>query len=508
MAEISPYRLEMQGIQKSFPGVQALNDVSIQIRPGEIHALVGENGAGKSTLMKILSGAYPRDDGKIFMDGVAIEIRNPADALRHGIVMIYQESSLSKELSVAENIFCGRLPTVGPFVNWKLLYERTSEVLARFNANISPRTLVKNLSPAQCQMVEIAKALSISARVIVFDEPTAALTRSEAETLFQVMHSLKEAGISIIFITHRLAEVFQTADRITVLRDGAWVITADLESMNEEKIIVSMVGRAVQHSYSRPENPGIKPLLQIINLMGYGYTNICLEVHSGEIVGLFGLVGSGRTELMRTLFGADRPESGVIMVEGKRRHFSSPADAISAGIVLVPEDRKSQGLILGMPVRNNISLPNLRSLTRMNFIQTEKENALAQSYREKLDIRCPSIKTPALSLSGGNQQKVVIAKWLAKNPKLLIVDEPTRGIDVGAKAEVHNLMINLANQGVGILMVSSELPEILAVSDRIYVMHEGELVGEVSRKDATEEIIMAYASGQIATNGSDPGVDS
>jgi ABC-type sugar transport system ATPase subunit len=266
--------------------------------------------------------------------------------------------------------------------------------------------------------------------------------------------------------------------------------------MNEEKIIISMVGRAVQHSYSRPENPGIKPLLEVKNLTGYGFSNISLEVRAGEIVGLFGLVGSGRTELMRTLFGADEPESGVVMVEGNPRHFSSPADAIDAGIVLVPEDRKSQGLVLGMPVRNNISLPNLRSLTRLNFIQAEKENELAQTYREKLDIRCPSIKTAVLSLSGGNQQKVVIAKWLAKNPKLLIVDEPTRGIDVGAKAEVHNLMIMLADQGVGVLMVSSELPEVLAVSDRIYVMHEGELVGEVYRKDASEEVIMTYASGQ------------
>jgi ribose transport system ATP-binding protein len=503
MAETSPYRLEMRGIHKSFPGVQALNDVSLQILPGEIHALVGENGAGKSTLMKILSGAYPRDAGKILMDGGEIEIRNPADALHHGIVMIYQESSLSKELSVAENIFCGRLPTLGLFVNWNLLYERTREVLARFNANISPRILVKHLSPAQCQMVEIAKALSISARVIVFDEPTAALTRSEAETLFEVMHSLKETGISIIFITHRLVEVFQTADRITVLRDGTWVTTADLENMNEEKIILSMVGRAVQHAYSRPDNPGMKLLLETKDLTGYGFSNISMGVHAGEIVGLFGLVGSGRTELMRTLFGADKPESGVILVEGMSRHFSSPADAINAGIVLVPEDRKSQGLVLGMPVRNNISLPNLRSLTRLNFIQAEKENALAQSYREKLDIRCPSIKTAVLSLSGGNQQKVVIAKWLAKNPKLLIVDEPTRGIDVGAKAEVHNLMISLANQGVGILMVSSELPEILAVSNRIYVMHEGELVGEIERKDASEEMIMAYASGQQATQLTD-----
>ncbi|MEA4906015.1 MAG: sugar ABC transporter ATP-binding protein [Anaerolineaceae bacterium] len=499
MSESSvPYRLEMSQISKAFPGVQALNNVSLQIRAGEIHALVGENGAGKSTLMKILSGAYQRDAGKIYFDGQEVEIHHPADALRRGIVMIYQESSLSKELSVAENIFCGRLPRRGPFVDWNQLYEKAQAALARFNANLSPRTLVKDLSPAQCQIVEIAKALSMSARLIVFDEPTAALTKSEAQTLFQVMQSLKQDGISIIFITHRLVEIFQTADRITVLRDGAWVTTADTAGLTEEKIILSMVGRAVQHQYQRPELPQGQPLLETRGLSGAGFTGISLHIQAGEIVGLFGLVGSGRTEFVRALFGADRRTDGVVLVDNHPYNFTTPGEAIHAGVVLVPEDRKSQGLVLGMPVRNNISLPNLLSLSRFQFIQARKENDLAETYRAKLDIRCPSVATPAVSLSGGNQQKVVIAKWLAKQPKVLIVDEPTRGIDVRAKAEVYNLMLALAEQGVGILMVSSELPEILGISDRIYVMHEGRLAGEVSRKAASEELIMTYASGQPA----------
>jgi ABC-type sugar transport system ATPase subunit len=412
--------------------------------------------------------------------------------------MIYQESSLSKELSVAENIFCGRLPRRGPFVDWNQLYEKTQATLARFNANLSPRTLVKDLSPAQCKIVEIAKALSMSAQLIVFDEPTAALTKSETQTLFQVMQSLKRDGISIIFITHRLAEIFQIADRITILRDGVWVTTADTAGLTEEKIILNMVGRSVQHQYLRPELPLKQPLLETRGLSGTGFTGISLRVQTGEIVGLFGLVGSGRTEFVRALFGADRHTGGVVLVENQPCNFTTPSEAIRAGVVLAPEDHKSQGLVLGMSVRNNISLPSLLSLSRFQFIQARKENDLAETYRTKLDIRCPSIATPAISLSGGNQQKVVIAKWLAKQPKVLIVDEPTRGIDVRAKAEVYNLMLTLAEQGMGILMVSSELPEILGICDRIYVMHEGKLAGEVSRKEASEELLMTYASGQSA----------
>ncbi len=492
----TPYRLEMLHISKAFPGVQALDDVTLRVRPGEIHALVGENGAGKSTLMKVLSGAYQRDAGQILIDGQEVEIRKPADALGLGIITIYQESSLSPQISVAENIFCGRLPQRGPFVAWASLYDRTAAALARFSADISPRSLVRDLSPAQSQLVEIAKALSMSARVIVFDEPTAALTQGEAEILFGVMRSLRDEGISVIFITHRLAEIFRTADRVTVLRDGAWVATEDVAAMDEDKVIVRMVGRAVHYTYERPAPANQPPRLEVRDYSGHGFTGISLQVRPGEIVGLFGLVGSGRTELVRTMFGADRATGGQLLFEGAPCRFSAPAAAIAAGIVLVPEDRKSQGLVLGMPVRNNVSLPSLWPLSRLGFIQPTREANMATTYRRQLDIRCPSILTPAVSLSGGNQQKVVIAKWLARQPRLLIVDEPTRGIDVGAKAEVHNLMIGLAAQGVGVLMVSSELPEILSVSDRIYVMHEGRLAGEVSRAGASEELIMTYASGQ------------
>ena len=490
------YRLEMQSISKSFPGVQALNDVSLQVRPGEIHALVGENGAGKSTLMKILSGAYKRDSGEIYVDGIKVEINDPSDALKLGIVMIYQESSLSLKLSVAENIFCGRLPRFGPFVSWKRLYDMTQAVINDFNADISPQVLTNRLSSAQCQMVEIAKALSMAAKIIIFDEPTAALTTNEADTLFRVIRGLRDSGISIIFITHRLVEIFEIAERITILRDGALVTTENVDEMDEEKIILSMVGRKVHYYYSRAKSFQAKALLEVKGLSGERFSDVSMHVQTGEIVGLFGLIGSGRTELVRTLFGADKKTSGTIRLDGLSCNLASPSDAIDAGLVLVPEDRKSQGLILAMSTENNISLPSLRSLARIIFIRPKKEADLAETYRKRLDIRCPSITTRAVSLSGGNQQKVVIAKWLAKKPKLLIADEPTRGIDVGAKAEVHNLMTELANRGMGVLMVSSELSEILRVSDRIYVMHEGKLAGEVSRKEATEELIMAYASGQ------------
>jgi ABC-type sugar transport system ATPase subunit len=371
-------------------------------------------------------------------------------------------------------------------------------VMGQLNAGISPKATTRDLSSAQCQLVEIGKALSMEAKIIVLDEPTATLTVSETETLFRIIQKLRTSGISIIFITHRLAEIFKIADRITILRDGAWVATEAVSDVDEDKIIFNMVGRAVQKSTAKGERAGKRVLLEVTGLSGKKFTNVSFKVHDGEIVGLFGLMGSGRTELVRAVFGADRKSEGRIRFDGVPRDFADPTAAIAAGIALVPEDRKAQGLVLGMPVKNNISLPSIWSLTRMSFIRTKKEADLADLFRAKLDIRCPSIDTRSLSLSGGNQQKVVIAKWMAKNPRLLIVDEPTRGIDVGAKSEVHKLMIELASQGVGVLMVSSELPEILRLSDRIYIMHEGALIGEVSRKEATEELIMAYASGQYS----------
>ena len=494
------YRLELLNVSKGFPGVQALTDVTVRVLPAEIHALVGENGAGKSTLMKILSGAYRRDAGRILLDGQEIEIDSPRQALQHGIVTIYQESNLAHELSVAENIYLGRLPLkAGLWVRWSQLYDNTQVLLDQLGASFTPRTPVKELSPAQRQMVEIAKALSISARVIVLDEPTAALTGREVDVLFDVIRRLRDRGVSTIFISHRLAEVFAIADRVTVLRDGCWVSTNRVQDVTEDTLVMHMVGRQVENLYARKAAQPGPIILRVRNLSGKGFHNVSFDLRSGEIVGLFGLVGSGRTEMVRALFGAEPPASGTVELLGNPHKPRSPKDAIRTGLALAPEDRKLEGLVLDLPVRANISLPNLRQVTRLSFISARRERSMANHFVQALDIRCPSVETPAQSLSGGNQQKVVIAKWLAREPRILILDEPTRGIDVAGKAEVHHLMGNLAAQGVGILMVSSDLPEVLGASDRILVMREGTLAGELPRQQASEEMVMHLAAGQQKT---------
>ena len=491
------YRLQMLNISKSFPGVQALDKVTLEVLPGEVHALVGENGAGKSTLMKILSGAYARDNGQIFLDGQPLEIRNPHQALQQGIVTIYQESNLAWELSIAENIFMGRLPQrVRQWVAWKNVYQSAQKLLDELDSGLDAHDLVKDLSAAQRQMVEIAKALSISARVIVLDEPSAALTDREVEILFQVVDRLRKRGVSIVYISHRLEEIFSIADRVTVLRDGCWVATHMVKEVDESVLVLNMIGRKVDDLYERKANAPGRVVLCVRNLSGNGFHNISFDLHSGEIVGFFGLVGSGRTEVVSALFGAEKSSAGTIELENQRLYSRSPKEAIHAGVALAPEDRKLSGLILGMPVRANISLPSIWRLSRFGFINSWREKALARDYIQKLDIRTPSAETPAQSLSGGNQQKVVIAKWLARQPKVLVLDEPTRGIDVAGKAEVHRLMSNLAEQGVAILMVSSELPEVLGMSDRILVMREGRLAGELARQQATEESIMFLAAGE------------
>lgn len=495
-SNISP-RLILKEISKSFPGVQALDRVTLSLSEGEIHALVGENGAGKSTLIKILSGAYTRDSGQIILEDEPVEIPDPSAALGLGIVTIYQESNLAMDLSIAENIFMGRLPSQGLAVLWGDLYRQTQQLLDDLGVALSPKAMVKDLSPAQRQMVEIAKALSMSARVIVLDEPTASLTEQEVAILMDVMRQLRERSVSLIFITHRLEEVFRIADRVTVLRDGQHITTEQVaEVESEEKIVHQMVGRQIDEIYSKKKTSIGHPILSVHDLSGQGFNDVSFEVRSGEIVGMFGLVGSGRTKVVRTLFGAEPLLEGNIQMDGKDIRSRSPKEAIDSGLALVPEDRKAEGLVLPMSVRENISLPNLRRIAKLGFINFGRERALATEFRDGMDIRCPSIETPARSLSGGNQQKTVVSKWLSRNPRVLILDEPTRGIDVAGKAEVHNLINELADRGVGILMVSSELPEILGVSDRILVMHEGRLVGELPRHEATEESIMAFATGQ------------
>lgn len=503
LTEQSSFQLEMNSISKAFPGVQALSNVSLRVNPGEIHALVGENGAGKSTLVKILSGAYERDEGRVLLDGQEVEIHHPAHALEIGIVTIYQETNLSLSLDVAENIYMGRLPHRGLFVDWEELYRVAGELLNQMDLDFDPHTLVEDLSPAQRQMVEIAKALSMDARIIVLDEPTASLTDKEVDVLFDLMQRVKQKGISVVFITHRLQEVFDIADAVTVLRDGTWISTDPIDAIVDENILVNrMVGRDVEKALDRELPSSCECLLVVENLSGHGFRDVSFKVGRGEIVGMFGLVGSGRTEVVRTLFGAQPATGGRIELDGSVLAPRNPLDSITAGMALIPEDRKGQGLVLDLSIRGNIALPNLARLSRLGFMRRSSENRLAEKFRKDLDIRCPDVLTIAGSLSGGNQQKVVISKWLAGNPKLLILDEPTRGIDIAGKAEVHRLMAALADKGVGLIMVSSELPEILKMSDRVLVMHEGHLMGEIERAHATEERVMQYATGQPMQGGS------
>ncbi len=489
--------LVMEQISKSFPGVRALDDVTLDVRTGEVHALVGENGAGKSTLMKILMGALPKDSGTIRLDGAAVSIQNPSDALALGISMIYQELTLIPYLTVGQNIYLGREPLL-PLrrIDWKTLYDRADEQLQRMHIELDPQATVADLAIAQQQMVEIAKALSLHARLIVMDEPTSSLTERESERLFDLIRALKQEGVTIIYISHRLEEIFEIADRVTVLRDGKNVGTLPVAEATPADLVRRMVGRDIQEMFQKKEAEKQNVVLEIKHLSGAGcLRDISLQLRRGEILGLAGLVGSGRSTLSRVLFGAQRAEQGELWIEGQRVTIDSPETAIRHGVGLVPEDRKSQALFLNMAVEANIVISALPHLARAGVVDYRRAHALAREYSEKLDIRTPSLRQLTKHLSGGNQQKTVIARWLTLNPRILILDEPTRGIDVGAKAEIHALMSQLAQQGVGILMVSSELPEVLGVSDRILVMREGRVVGEFGRDEATEDKIMLAATG-------------
>ena len=495
--------LRMEKISKSFPGVQALQAVDFEARRGEVVALVGENGAGKSTLMKILSGAYSKDEGRIFLGGEKVEIKSPYHAQELGIAIIYQEFNLTPNQSAAANIFLGQEPLhggIGRFlklVDRRQMEEEAEEHLAKVGAHIPPSQKIHRLSVAQQQMVEIAKALAVESRIIIMDEPTSALGEDETEALFQVIETLKEQAITVIFITHRLEEVMEIADRVIVLRDGERVGSLPIEEATPDKIIHLMVGRELTDMFSKEETEIGPPLLEVKNLTRQGVVEgVSFTLRRREILGVAGLVGAGRTEMARLLFGADEKDAGEIYLDGKRIEIDSPVDAVLAGMGLVPEDRGNQGLVLNMSVLRNIVLPTLREYTQAGWVERRALRETAGTYVEKLNIRTPHLQQKAKYLSGGNQQKVVLAKWLASEPKVLIMDEPTRGIDVGAKAEVHALMSELAQTGMGIIMISSELPEILGMSDRILVMSEGRAVALLDREEATQEIIMAYASGE------------
>lgn len=491
-------RLKLEHIYKSFPGVQAVQDVSLEVYGGQILALVGENGAGKSTLMNIVNGVVQLDSGSIYLDGQPVQITSPRRALELGITMIHQELALIPELTVGQNIYLGREPRrFGGWIDWPQVYRLAQQELDRLGIEVLARAKVADLSIAERQLVEIAKALSYQARLIALDEPTSSLTSRETETLFRLVRTLRQEGVALIYISHRLEEVFELADRIAVMRDGQLVAEGNAAEFTPNRLVQLMVGRELTEFFPKSSTQRGEPILKAVNLQaGKEVRGISFELHRGEIVGMAGLVGSGRTNVARLLFGADPIKGGEIWFEGKPVHLRSPRDAIRIGIGLVPEDRKAQGLFLKQSVRYNTAAGLLQRLSRLSFINFRAINQIVRELVERLRVRTPSLNQQVRNLSGGNQQKVIIARWLALNPKVLILDEPTRGVDVGAKAEIHALMNELAAQGMAILMISSELPEVLGVSDRILVMREGRLVAELSREEASQNRIMQAATGQ------------
>lgn len=488
----------MRHITKTYPGVQALKDVHLQVRAGEIHALMGENGAGKSTLMKILAGAQSADSGEILLQGKPVVMDSPQKAMDLGVSIIYQEFNLVPYLDVAENIFLGREPAakLPGFVDFATMYREAQQIIDRLGVPIDVRMPVNRLSVAQQQMVEIGKATSRKSRIIVMDEPSATLTDHELVSLFRLMRQLKAEGVAMIYISHRMEEIFEICDRVTIMRDGRFVSTDDIGNLTRESIIRQMVGRELTQMIPKVPAAVGEPALVVKNLTRQGALHdLSLTVRKGEVLGIAGLVGAGRTELARCIFGADTFDSGSIELFGVPVTIKSPQDAIRRGIGLVTEDRKQHGLVLGMAVRENITLANLDALSVFNFIQAGKERQVARDYVRDLTVKTPTIEQTVQNLSGGNQQKVVLAKWLFTDSKILIFDEPTRGIDVGAKTEIYQLMNALVARGVAIIMISSELPEVLGMSDRILVMHEGRFTGELTRAEATQERIMHLATG-------------
>jgi len=484
--------LEMKNITKIFPGVKALDEVNLTIRRGEVHALIGENGAGKSTLMKVLLGIYTPDSGEIIFKGEKIRHNSPQEALQLGISMIHQELSLVPHRSVAENIFIGREPkTRIGLLSWKELNRKAAELMNSIGIEFDPEELVSRLTVSQQQMIEIARAISYQSDIIIMDEPTSALTDNEVEKLFSIIRDLKKRDVSVIFISHKLEEIFRIADRTTVLRDGQFIGVRDNRDFDKNRLIGMMVGRELKQIFPKEEVPIGEVVLEARNLTRKGvFENISFSVREGEILGFSGLMGSGRTEVMRALFGIDKLDSGEIFYNGQKVSVNAPQTAISMGWGMVTEDRKEEGLCLVRSVKENISMASMDNYCSSNFITRKKETSHAKKMIDMLRIKTPNHMVTANSLSGGNQQKVVIAKWLSTAPKLIILDEPTRGIDVGAKSEIHKLMTSFARKGLAVIMVSSEMPEILGMSDRIIVMFNGQLKGEFSREEASQEKIM------------------
>ncbi len=510
MTVINPPTIALQGrsVAKSFGSVSVLHDVSFDIRSGEVHTLMGENGAGKSTLMNILAGVHQPDGGEIELFGQPVAFSSPHAALSAGIALIHQEPQNFPDLSIAENIFLGRGVPRGAIgqINWGEMNRRTAAVLNSLGVKLDPRQRMSGLSIADQQMVELAGALAQDAKILLMDEPTAALTPGEVERLFAIVRNLRETGVAVVFISHRIPEVFEIADRITVLRDGNCIGTRDVRETDKSEIVRMMVGRPLGDMYEKPDaKPGAVKLCVSRLTSGSRFRDIGFEVRSGEIVGLAGLVGAGRTEVAEAIFGIRKRDSGTIEVDGVAMPIRSPSNAIAAGIAYVPEDRARNGLLLPMSIANNTTLASLPAVSTFGFISGSRESQMAEAWRRTLKTRLRDVGQPVNELSGGNQQKVVLARWLETKPKVLIVDEPTRGIDVGAKAEVHHVLAELARQGTAILMISSDLPEVIAMSDRVIVMKEGRISGEFARGQATQERVMRAATvGDDAANGVRP----
>jgi ribose transport system ATP-binding protein len=488
----------MQNIRKTFPGVVALDDVSFDLRAGEVHILLGENGAGKSTLMKILSGAQPKSAGEIFLNGHAVEIKSPKHAQQLGIGIIYQELNLVPQLSAAENIFLGREPVRLPgLVDRRAMQREANRLLNDLGLSLDVSRPVRELSIAAQQMVEVAKAISLDARILIMDEPTSALTEREIAELFTRIRQLKAAGVAIVYISHRMEELFEIGDRVTVLRDGKNVATRDIADVTKAELIRLMANRELTHQFPKVAAPLGDEALRVENLNRAGKLHdISFTLRRGEVLGVAGLLGSGRTELARAIFGADAIDSGTLYRNGQPLKINAPQQAIQAGIGFLTEDRKTQGLVLALSVKDNVCLPSLKQFARWGWVNDEAEGQAAARYVNELRIKTPGVHQQVVNLSGGNQQKVVLSKWLCSQAEIFIFDEPTRGIDVGSKAEIYELINQLTAQGVAVLMISSELPEILGMSDRILVMHQGRIHGEFLAEDATQEKILRCALGE------------
>ncbi len=499
---VSEYKLELKNITKIFPGVKALDHVHFALKPGEIHALMGENGAGKSTFIKVITGVHRAEEGEMFLDGKPVRFRNTREAQQAGIAAIYQHVTAYPHLSVAENIFMGHEKKKHGVIQWKQMFDEADALLGELNADFNSRMTMGSLSVAQQQMVEIAKALSMNAKIIIMDEPTAALTKRESEELYRITKKLRDEGASIIFISHRFEDMYELASRVTVFRDAQYIGTYDVNGITNADLIKAMVGREISDLFPKPEVALGEEVLRVENLSRTGYfKDVSFSVRKGEILGLTGLVGARRTEVVQTICGIEKLSSGQIYLEGKPVSVHSPTAAIRLGIGLLPENRQTEGLILDWGIGRNITLPELKSYVEGLFLNEKKENETSRNLAERVDTKAVTVFDKASSLSGGNQQKVVVAKALGSDFKVLILDEPTKGVDVGAKAAIYEIMGELAQQGYAIIMISSEMPEILGMSDRIVVMCEGRVTGELKRGEATQEKILELAMAKTAKKG-------